>query len=62
MKKLICITALAAITLNSVYAAPVQQNTQDTTKAKKKVKGDKGKIKMKGDTSKARHHKIDSVK
>ncbi|MES2376549.1 MAG: hypothetical protein V4553_08215 [Bacteroidota bacterium] len=45
MKRIISMIALAAITLGSVYAAPVQQT--DTTKVKIKKKDGKVKIKKK---------------
>ncbi len=60
MKKLISMIALAAITMGSVYAAPMQQ--QDTTKVKKtKVKRENGNVKIKGDTTEIKNKK-DSIK
>lgn len=58
MKKMISIIALAAITLGSVYAVPVQQQT-DTTKVKMKKKD--GKMKMKKKTKDTTRMKKDSI-
>lgn len=47
MKKIISIIALAAITLGSVYAAPVQQQTDSTKTDTTKMKKKSGKMKKK---------------
>jgi uncharacterized protein YxeA len=58
MKRIISMIALAAITLGSVYAAPVQQT--DTTKVKIKKKDGKVKMKekMKDTTSKMKRDSV----
>jgi Ni/Co efflux regulator RcnB len=60
MKRIISMIALAAITMGSVYAAPVQQQQTDTTKTKMKSKDGKMKMKkkMKDTTSKMKRDSV----